>query len=82
MAIEGKADAPGICVASICLNNEAASGVRSLTNTSIKRTRADHVCYISNLAKMHSHFPDWYVSRKLDRNIQEMCQAAFGGCIV
>jgi CDP-paratose 2-epimerase len=33
----------------------------------VEQNRAgDHICYISNLAKMRSHFPRWAITQDLD----------------
>jgi CDP-paratose 2-epimerase len=34
----------------------------------------DHICYISDLAKLKSHFPSWQISRSLDSLIEDMCR--------
>ena len=31
-----------------------------------KNREGDHICYISNLSKMKSHYPEWDISKKLD----------------
>lgn len=35
----------------------------------------DHICYISDLRKLHSHFPDWRITRSLRSIIEEMVKA-------
>src|SRR5262249_11549116 len=35
----------------------------------------DHVCYISNLGKLKSHFPKWSVTRSLSATVREMIEA-------
>ncbi|MBN2302299.1 MAG: NAD-dependent epimerase/dehydratase family protein [Lentisphaerae bacterium] len=35
----------------------------------------DHICYISNLAKLHSDFPDWQVSKSLPEIVKEIASA-------
>ena len=32
----------------------------------------DHICYYTDLSKLKSHFPNWNISRSLDRIIDEM----------
>jgi len=32
----------------------------------------DHICYISDLRKLKSHFPNWKITRSLEQIIQEM----------
>lgn len=35
----------------------------------------DHICYITDLAKLKSHFPDWSVTRSLEDIFEEMARA-------
>ncbi|HUJ40902.1 MAG TPA: NAD-dependent epimerase/dehydratase family protein [Candidatus Acidoferrales bacterium] len=35
----------------------------------------DHICYISNLGKLQSHFPKWGITRSLDRILTEIVEA-------
>jgi len=35
----------------------------------------DHICYITNLAKLRSHYPTWNVSRTLDDILEDMLRA-------
>jgi len=37
--------------------------------------RGDHICYISNLGKLRSHFPKWELTRSLDAILEEMVKA-------
>ena len=40
-----------------------------------KRNReGDHICYISDLKKLKSHFPGWTVTRSLDSIVEEMVE--------
>lgn len=32
----------------------------------------DHICYISNLTKLQSHYPDWSITRSLPNIVEEM----------
>ena len=34
--------------------------------------KGDHICYISNLAKLRRHYPNWSITKSLDDIIQEM----------
>lgn len=38
----------------------------------------DHICYISDLRKMKSHFPGWNITRSLDKILNEMVVAEQG----
>ena len=37
--------------------------------------KGDHVCYISNLGKFQSHYPNWKITRSLDMILEEMIAA-------
>jgi CDP-paratose 2-epimerase len=60
---------------------EAIAQIEALTGRKINWTyseqarKGDHICYISNLAKLKSHFPGWSVTRSLDSILQEMAAA-------
>lgn len=55
---------------------EQASG-RDLDWTYIDEPRlGDHICYISNLAKLKSHFPEWRITVTVEQMIEEMIEAA------
>ena len=34
----------------------------------------DHMCYISNLNKLHAHYPGWSVTRSLADIIDDLCR--------
>ena len=38
----------------------------------------DHICYISNLKKMHAHYPAWDVTKSLDHIFEEIYAATAG----
>ena len=60
---------------------EAISRIESLTGRKINWTyseqarRGDHICYISDVSKLKSHYPAWSVSRSLDSILEEMVAA-------
>ena len=60
---------------------EAIARIEGLTGRKIKRTyseqarKGDHICYISNLAKLKTHYPGWSVTRSLDTILDEMFAA-------
>lgn len=37
--------------------------------------KGDHICYISNLSKLKTHYPGWSVTRGLDSILDEMVAA-------
>ena len=44
--------------------------------------KGDHICYISNLGKFKTHYPNWRVSRGIDAILEEMTashRASLGG---
>src|SRR4030081_1447378 len=61
---------------------EAIARMEALTGRKINWTyseqarKGDHICYISNLAKLKSHYPNWSVTRSLDTILDEMVVAA------
>jgi len=60
---------------------EAIARIEALTGRKINWTyteqarKGDHICYISNLAKLESHYPGWSVTRNLDSILEEMVAA-------
>jgi CDP-paratose 2-epimerase len=63
---------------------EAISKIEALTGRKINCTyseqarKGDHICYISNLAKLKSHYPGWSLTRGLDSILEEMVAAEKG----
>ncbi len=51
---------------------EALSGRKMNVEYVDENRVGDHICYISNLAKLKSHFPGWDVSVGLDRIFEEI----------
>ena len=60
---------------------EAIARIEALTGRKIDWTyseqarKGDHICYISNLAKLKSHYPAWGITRSLDSILEEMLAA-------
>jgi CDP-paratose 2-epimerase len=60
---------------------EAISRIEAVMERKINWTyseqarRGDHICYISNLAKLKSHYPGWSLTRNLDAIFDEMIAA-------
>ncbi len=60
---------------------EAISQIEALTGRRINWTyseqarKGDHMCYISNLAKLKNHYPGWNVTRSLESILEEMAAA-------
>ena len=60
---------------------EAIGRIEALTGRKINWTyleqarKGDHICYISNLAKLKSHYPGWSLTRSLETIFAEMVAA-------
>ena len=60
---------------------EAIARIEALTGRKVNWTysaqarKGDHICYISNLAKLKSHYPRWNLTRSLDFIFDEMITA-------
>jgi CDP-paratose 2-epimerase len=42
-----------------------------------KNRRGDHICFISDLRKLNTHFPDWTITRSLSDILDDMIRAEF-----
>ncbi|MGH9561924.1 MAG: NAD-dependent epimerase/dehydratase family protein, partial [Terracidiphilus sp.] len=51
---------------------EGISGKTMIFDYMDKNRVGDHICYISNLRKMRSHYPEWDISRSLTDIIKEI----------
>jgi CDP-paratose 2-epimerase len=59
------------CIAKI----EALLG-RKMKTTYVEQARkGDHICYISDLAKLRSHYPGWRLTYSLDAIVEELVRA-------
>lgn len=54
---------------------EELSGYRVQYTYQEQNRIGDHICYISDLRKLHSHFPAWRITRSLTDIISEMVEA-------
>ena len=60
---------------------EAIAKIEGLTGRKLdwryvdETRKGDHICYISNLAKLKSHYPGWSLTRDLDSILDEMVAA-------
>ena len=54
---------------------EEMTGKTIVTHYEPTNRVGDHVCYITNLGKIRSHYPDWHVSRSVDDILEEMLRA-------
>jgi CDP-paratose 2-epimerase len=67
--------------ANSCSILEAFARVEKLTRKKMlstyvdKNREGDHICYISDLAKMRSHYPSWDLTKSLDDIFSEIVQA-------
>lgn len=54
---------------------EAASGKRMAWEYVDQNREGDHICYISDLTKIRSHYPGWRISKALPDIFEEICSA-------
>jgi CDP-paratose 2-epimerase len=60
---------------------EAFDRVASITGRAMRweyvdvTREGDHICYISDLSKMRSHYPDWGITKSLSHIFAELCDA-------
>jgi CDP-paratose 2-epimerase len=54
---------------------EALTGCKINWIYSEQARKGDHICYISNLAKLENHYPGWSLTRTLDSILEEMVVA-------
>jgi len=60
---------------------EAIARIEQLTGKKLNWTyvdenrKGDHICYISDLAKFKSHYPNWKITKSLDTILEEMHSA-------
>jgi CDP-paratose 2-epimerase len=54
---------------------EKATG-RKMQHEYVDQNRVgDHICYISDLSKMKSHYPTWRITKSLDDVFREICES-------
>jgi len=51
---------------------EAISGEKMVYDYSEKNREGDHICYISNLKKMKTHYPGWTITKGLGDIVEEI----------
>ena len=51
---------------------EATSGRKVAWRYDDGNRAGDHICYISNISKFRSHYPEWSLTRRVDDMIDEM----------
>jgi CDP-paratose 2-epimerase len=54
---------------------EATTGKRMVHEYVDKNREGDHICYISDLTKMRTHYPMWEITRSLRAIIEEIARA-------
>lgn len=57
---------------------EAAAGRRLAWEYVAEARKGDHICYISNLGKLHAHFPEWKISKGLGAIVEEIAAGWLG----
>jgi len=53
----------------------AITGKRMAYEYTEKNREGDHICYISDLRKLKTHYRDWDITKSLDDILLEICQA-------
>ncbi len=68
----GRANSASVleCIAKI----EALTGRTLHTRYVDQARKGDHICYISDLTKFRTHYPDWKITRSLDQIIEELAR--------
>jgi CDP-paratose 2-epimerase len=51
---------------------EALTGQKLTTQYQDQARKGDHICYISDLSKFQSHYPEWRITRNLDQILEEL----------
>jgi CDP-paratose 2-epimerase len=57
---------------------EAIARIEELTGRKLdwhyveEARKGDHICYISNLRKFQTHYPNWKITRSLDAILEEI----------
>jgi CDP-paratose 2-epimerase len=66
----GRANAASLmeCVSRV----EALLGTKMLTRYVDQNRKGDHICYISDMSKLRSHYPHWSITRSLDDILEEL----------
>lgn len=54
---------------------EAISGKKMLFEYEDKNREGDHICYISNLSKMMTHYPNWAIAKSLTNIFEEIYES-------
>lgn len=60
---------------------EEISGIAMQYEYIDKNREGDHICYISDLSKIKSHFPKWSIQKNLTVTFQEICNSWMQGHI-
>ena len=51
---------------------EEISGKKMISEYDEQNRSGDHICYISNLSKMKSHYPEWDITKSLSETLEEI----------
>jgi CDP-paratose 2-epimerase len=68
----GGGRANGISVLEAIAKIEQMTGKRVNWNYVDENRKGDHICYISNLAKFRSHYPNWSITISLDEILRQI----------
>jgi CDP-paratose 2-epimerase len=54
---------------------EEISGEKMIYELADENRKGDHICYISNLSKIKTHYPNWKITKDLKQTFREICEA-------
>jgi CDP-paratose 2-epimerase len=54
---------------------EEISGEKMIYELAEENRKGDHICYISNLSKIKTHYPNWKITKDLKETFREICEA-------
>jgi len=71
----GGGRANSISILEAFMKAESYTG-KKMQNEYVPQNReGDHVCYISDLSKMQTHYPDWRITKSVDAILEEICRS-------
>jgi CDP-paratose 2-epimerase len=70
----GRANAASVmeCIAKV----DELTGRKLRTRYVDQARKGDHICYISDLGKLRTHFPSWRLTRSVDQILEDLVRAA------
>ena len=69
----GRANSVSMLEAIDCINQMTGRKLNWVYND--QNRKGDHICYISDLRKLRTHYPNWTITRSLDRILTEIIES-------